>query len=56
MFVLCNPEILLKFCDLRLTVITVDRIVCRFGRKSLNSIKQRPDGSVGVEALLDHLI
>jgi hypothetical protein len=30
------------------------RIVSRFGLSSLKQSKQRPVGSVGVEALLDH--
>ena len=40
--------------DLRLTEIRHARIVSRFGLEGLKSTMQRPVGSVGVEALLDH--
>jgi hypothetical protein len=67
MFILRNPEILSKavkgLCVAGLCVaglcVALDTNHGRpysvpFRTKSLNSIKQRPDGSVGVEALLDH--
>lgn len=62
MVILCNPEILSKVCVLRRCCAVRVALDTNHGRpysvpfrtKSLNSIKQRPDGSVGVEALLDH--
>lgn len=41
----------MRIAPLRLTQTLCDRIVCRFGHGGLNN-KQRPVGSVGVEALL----
>ena len=50
-----RDKLMLNLRDsLRLTVNACVRIVSRFGLSSLKQTKQRPVGSVGVEALLDH--